>query len=442
MESLLHYVWLHKILPLKELLTVDGQTLEVINPGIHNTNAGPDFLDAKVNINGVLWVGNVELHLKSSDWYRHGHDTNPAYDNIILHVASTIDADITRADGTKIPQFQLEVPSYVAANYEHLLKADALPRCREVLPSIPRLLVHNWLNALQIERLEQKTNRIMQRWHDCDCNWETMLFITIARNFGFGINGEAMEQWAFSIPPSAIGKHRNSLFQIEAIFFGQAGLLADEAISEYYRKDAETDDYYQRLKSEYKFLRQKFTLTPIHPSLWKFLRLRPQNFPHVRIAQMAMMYWQQNINFSKVVTSTSIDELHQLLSTNVSDYWKTHYTFASTQSPQIEKNLSPTSKDLIVINSLIPVMFAYGNHRHDSKLCQLAVSFMEKIRPENNRYITQWKEAGVRCENASDTQAIIQLETAYCKNRDCLRCRFGSEYISATPDFLRENRQS
>lgn len=432
MEELLHYVWKHKIFPLSQLCTTDGRVVEVLNPGVHNTDAGPDFIDAKVKLDGTVWVGNVEIHQKTSDWFRHHHDTDAAYQNIILHVASDIDQPLFYPNGAEIPQLRLEVPLYVKENYATLRQNDARPRCREVVGTLSTFLIHNWMTSLTLERFEERTRQIMQRREALDKNWEDTLFVTLARNFGFGINGDAFEQWAHSIPMSAVAKHRDDLFQIEAIFFGQAGLLDGEG----------EDDYYLRLQKEYRYLRQKFTLTPMSASAWKFLRLRPQNFPHIRIAQLAMLYYEQRLNLSRLLNAEHLDEVNALLLTHVSDYWRTHYTFDSQPTKPMEKHLSPASIDLIIINCVAPMLFTYGKYKSDQHLCDRAFSLWEQLKAENNAIIRDWAAAGVPCENAADSQALLQLHRNYCMRRDCLRCKFGYEYLKRTPDFLREQEDA
>lgn len=428
MEQLLHYTWKHKIFPLCELRTTDGRLLEVLNPGIHNTDAGPDFTGAKIKLDGVEWVGNVELHLKTSDWFRHHHDTDAAYENIILHVACEVDQQLFYPNGQEIPQLQLSVPSYVRDNYAELCHNDSRPPCRHVVSGLSTFLIHNWMTSLTLERFEERTRQIMQRRDSLEKNWEDTLFVTLARNFGFGINGDAFEQWAQSIPMMAVGKHRDDLFQIEAIFFGQAGLL-----DVHYE-----DDYYLRLQREYHYLRQKFSLTPMNNAVWKFLRLRPQNFPHIRIAQLAMLYYEQRLNLSRLLSAEKLPEISALLQTHVSDYWQTHYTFASQSTQPMEKSLSPSTIGLIIINSVAPILFAYGKYKSDTSLCDRAFSLWEQLKAENNAIIRDWALAGIPCENAADSQALIQLHRNYCQRRDCLRCQFGYEYIRRTPDFLRE----
>ena len=438
MEELLHYIWKHKILPLHELRTNQGRVVEVLNPGFHNTNAGPDFTGAKIKIDGTVWAGNVEIHVRTSDWFRHHHDKDENYDNIILHVVSVIDQPLYYPNGQEIPQLQIDVPQYIRDNYSELRTNDINPRCRNVVSTLPTLLIHNWLTSLTLERFEQRTQQIMQRRDQLDKNWEDTLFVTLARNFGFGINGDAFEQWAQSIPMNAVAKHRDNLFQIEAIFFGQAGLLD---IPDNQEKTA-YPAHFHKLAKEYQYLRQKFSLTPMDSSAWKFLRLRPQNFPHIRIAQLAMIYYEQRLNLSKLINAETTDEVYGLLLTHVSDFWKTHYSFTSEASRSSEKHLSQSSLNLIIINTVAPILFAYGKYKSDNELCQKAFDLWQDVKPEQNYITRQWEAAGVTCQNAGDSQALIQLTNRYCKSRDCLRCQFGYEYIRRTPGLLREEDYS
>ena len=275
MEQLLHYVWKHKLFPLLELQTSDGDAVEVIDPGLHNRNAGPDFFNAKVRIGRTLWVGNVEIHDKSSDWYLHGHDKDQRYDNVILHVAGVLDAEVMNTNAEFIRQLQLDVPDNVRDHYDELLQTDSYPPCYKVIPDLTRLMVHSWMAALQTERLEQKTEAIKRRVEQCGGSWEDAYFVTLARNYGFGINNDAFEVWAQNLPLSAVAHHRDDLFQIEAIFMGQAGLLELDTIPDYYQQAALNEGYFAKLRNEYLYLAHKFSMKPMDFRLWRFLRLRP-----------------------------------------------------------------------------------------------------------------------------------------------------------------------
>ncbi|MDE7085544.1 MAG: DUF2851 family protein, partial [Prevotella sp.] len=329
MEQLLHYCWKHKLWPLEGLQTTDGRSVEVLDPGLHNRNSGPDFFNAKVKIGGTLWVGNVEIHNKSGDWYVHGHERDVHYNNVVLHVVGVADRDVKTQEGNFVPQIVLKVPESVHDNYAELLRTDAYPPCYKIIPELTRLMIHAWLAALQTERLEQKTVAIAERVRQANGSWEDAFFMTLARNYGFGINGDAFEEWARHIPLQAVGRHRDDLFQIEAIFMGQAGLLEPSAIPERYQQDAQSEGYFDKLRREYQFLAHKFSLKPMDSNLWRFLRLRPQNFPHIRISQLVNLYYERRASLSALVECKDMVSLADLLRTQVTPYWETHYTFGS-----------------------------------------------------------------------------------------------------------------
>ena len=428
MEQLLHYTWKHKLYPLKELTTSDGQRVEIVDPGLHNRNAGPDFFNAKIRIGSTMWVGNVEIHDKSSDWYQHGHDKDSRYENVVLHVAAELDTEVMKSNGEYVPQLQRSVPNDVLTHYDELQKTDEYPPCYKVIPHLSALIIHSWMAALQTERLEQKTEAIRKRAELCNGSWEDAYFVTLARNYGFGINGEVFEQWAYNIPLNAVAHHRDDLFQIEAIFMGQAGLLELDSIPEYYQKDALNDGYFAKLRNEYQYLAHKFSMKPIDFKLWRFLRLRPQNFPHIRISQLANLYYQQKAGLSQLIECETLDELKNVLKSQVTPYWETHYTFGST-SPKNEKHLSYGSINLLMINTAIPMLFAYGRHTSKEVLCDRAFDFLEQLKAENNHIIRMWQQVGLPVKTAGDSQALIQLKKEYCDKKECLRCRFGYEYL-------------
>ena len=418
MEQLLHYVWKHKIFPLKELKTTSGQLLEVIDTGLSNRNSGPDFFNAKIKLDGVLWVGNIEIHTSSSDWMKHGHHTNAAYDNVILHVATNIDAEVKRSNGESIPQLQLDCPEQVRKNFDELISTDSYPPCYRIIPTLSSFTVHSWMSALQMERFEQKNAQLIERLRLCNNHWEDAFFMTLARNFGFGLNGDAFETWAKVIPLRAVDKHRDNLFQVEAIFFGQAGILGDP----------EGDEYYMKLKREYEYLAHKFGLTPMDVTCWRFLRLRPNNFPHVRIAQLACLYHRTYGLLSQLMEKETLKDVRDLLRGGTSEYWLTHYTFGGS-SPSRPKTLSESSLNLLIINTVVTVLYAYGLHKGNERLCTRATAFLEELKPENNYIIRMWSECGLKVSHAGDSQALIQLKKEYCDKKKCLYCRIGYEYL-------------
>ena len=418
MEQLLHYVWKHKIFPLKELKTTTGQQVEVIDTGLANTDAGPDFFNAKLKLDGVLWIGNIEIHERSSDWFKHGHHADAGYNSVILHIASEIDTEISRSNGERIPQIQLICPEAVRTNYKELLETDSYPPCYRIIPSLSPFTAHSWMSALQMERFEQKATLLNERLKRCQGNWEDAFFITLARNFGFGLNGDAFETWAHQLPFRAVDKHRNDLFQIEAIFFGQAGIL----------EDSDGDGYYLRLKKEYTYLQHKFGLIPMDASLWRFLRLRPANFPHIRIAQLACLYHRAYGLLSRIMETETLQGVRDILKGGTSEYWLTHYTFGGS-SPSRQKSLSNTSLDLLIINTVVTFLYAYGLHKGNRVLCARAGSFLEELKAENNYITRMWEQCGMKASNAADSQALIQLKKEYCDKKKCLYCRIGYEYL-------------
>lgn len=421
MEQLLHYVWRHKIFPLKELRTTSGQPVEVIDSGLPNRNAGPDFFNAKLKIAGTLWVGNVEIHTLASDWLRHGHDRDKAYDTVILHVVGESDCDVCRTNGEPVPQLVLACSETVRQRYDELHRTEICPPCYSILPSLPKLTVHSWLSALQVERFEQKAHAISERLERCNNHWEDVFFITLARNFGFGLNGDAFEAWASRLSFRAVDKHRDDLFQVEAFFFGQAGLLEEEL--------PQADDYYLKLQKEFRYLQHKFGLPVVMDAgRWRFLRLRPGNFPHVRLAQLACLYHKERSLFSRVMEAEDLETVKKLLSTRTSPYWEEHFHFKKL-SPRKEKLLGEGALNLIVINTVLPFLYAYGLHKADEVLCERATRFLESLKAENNHVTRLWDGAGLPVYTAADSQALLQLQKEYCDKKDCLRCRFGYEYL-------------
>ena len=435
MEKLLQYCWKHRILPEGELRTADGESIEIVDTGLLNTDAGPDFFNARIRIGGRLWAGNVEIHIRRNDWYAHGHDRDAAYDNVILHVVDAqsngpADADsaIRTREGRILPEVKISVPEEIRANYRELLSEDSYPPCYKIIPNVTSLSMHSWMAALQTERLKQKTEAIAERVSMLKGDWEHAYFITLARSYGFGSNSDALEQWARNMPMTSVAHHRDNLFQIESIFFGQAGMLNIASVRERLQLETAADEYFQRMQSEYEYLKHKFQMTDKYAPQWKYMRMRPQNFPTIRIAQLARLYYERRTSLSQLIECDTIDKLRKMFHCGVSDYWQTHYTFGHESQPSA-KQLSVASISLLMINCAIPMIFAYGRHTGSEALCNRALDLLESLPPENNTITRMWKQVGLESRSAGDTQALIQLKKQYCDRKDCLQCRIGYEYM-------------
>lgn len=429
MERLLHYVWKNRLMPHCGLVTTGGQSVEVLSPGFHNKDAGPDFFCADIVVNGEDWMGNVEIHTLSSDWYRHGHNRDKAYNNVVLHVVEHADREVFSESGRMIPQIELKIPDYVVKNYEHLQVYEDYPPCYSLANSLPDIVSRQWMRHLAEERLERKVMEIGKRLEFCESNWERVLFITVARAFGFGVNNDAFERLAGNIPFFGIAKHRDDLFQVEAMFMGQAGLLDETMMNTVQSGNMLSDTYYAGLKREYSFLANKFSLVPMDGCEWKFMRLRPQNFPTLRLAQLASMYHKQKLSLSALVETDDINQLFKLFDTEVSSYWQCHYTLCGDKVAPSRRELRRASLESMVINAVVPVLYAYGHYRSSKKLEEKALGFLCAIKGEDNRYTRIWRQMGMPVGNASESQAVVQLMTRYCLRKDCLRCQLGYQYI-------------
>lgn len=404
MERLLHYTWKHRLFPTEPLTTTGGERVEVLDPGLWNHDAGPDFFNAKIKIGQQEWVGNVEIHQRSSDWERHHHGTDGAYENVILHVVATADAEVTTHEGRSLPQLVLPVPTEVEHNFQALMRQEAYPACFEVIPSIPQLKVHAWMNALTVERLEQKTERIVHWLNLTGGDWERTFFITLARALGFGVNSDTFEAWAATLQLTQVGKHRDQLEQVEAYFLGTAGLL--ERASEMLKQASPSNIHHR----EWRFLSTKFALDPQPAFPWKYLRMRPQNFPHVRIMQLAALYHTGKVTLSALICAESSEEIRNIFH-------------------EALPKLGTSTLNLLLINVAAPILFTYGQCHEREDLTDRAFAILESVAAEKNYITRSWELAGLKVKHAADSQALIQLRKRYCDRRDCLRCRFGAEYI-------------
>ncbi len=416
-ESILHFVWQFRLFALQDLKTTDGHAVEVIDVGKPNSDAGPDFFNAKLKIDGTLWAGNIEIHNLSSDWARHRHEVDKAYDNVILHIVNKADAPVFRTNREPIPQLELVVPEHIRQNYNELLAAKKWIPCEDKIGSVAPILMSSWKNALLVERLERKASGIETLLEQSNNHWEEAFYISLARSFGFGTNSQAFEQTAKSLPLNVLAKHKDNLFQLEALLFGQAGFL----------EETEADEYQENLQREFHFLQTKYGLNPIDGSQWKLLRLRPDNFPHVRLAQFASLIYRSSKLFSKILEANNIRELRELFVVDVSDYWKNHYLFGG-ESPMSKKRLGKNSIDILIINTVVPFLFTYAGHKGEE--IESSLKLLEELPAEKNAVINRWIQLGVPCENAFDSQALLQLKKNYCEEKKCLNCRVGHKVLS------------
>lgn len=392
-EIVLHYIWEHCLWAGFAQQTTDGQPVEILSVGEHNRDAGPDYSHAHVKIGNREWVGNIEIHVCSSDWIKHRHHLDKAYDNVILHVVRTADKPIYNSRGDLIPQCELQYPSdkdYLSALFQSAQQMDsAVARigCAEQLVHDPGLLTEGWRKTLLRKRLECKRSSITRLLEITKGSWEHALYISLARNFGFHTNSLPFEQLAINTPLSYLQKHRNNLFQLTALLMGQAGLIQE-----------------LELQKEYDFLRAKFGLTPMDGSVWKHARMRPQNSPELRIHQFAQLMYQSENLLSKILDTNDLKDLRALFAV---------------------ENMGSSSIDILLINTVIPYKYAYALHRNHSAQAEAAMMLMEKIPAENNTIIRQWRVLGQEIHNAADTQALLHLYQNYCQHHECINCEVG-----------------
>lgn len=401
----------------RKLKDSSGRTVEVVDPGILNTNAGPDFFNSKVKLDGTEWVGNIEIHVKASDWYRHGHQDDPAYDNVILHVVGVSDKKVVRRDGTVIPQVELTMPEDFFRKFSTLNGDLDAVRCAASLPSIPSLNVNDWLETLAIERIQSKARKVKDIYDASGCDWEQTTFTLLARALGFGLNSEPFEMLGRSLPLKILHHHSDNPLQLQALLFGQAAML-DSSLYIF-------DEYYQLLCREYYFLARKYGLRPMRPGLWKYAKTRPQNFPHRRIAFLAKACEGGFSLFSKLISVLpNEDQARELFNWRLDGYWHDHFSF-DYEARSAADSLSRNSVTLLLINVLVPLVYTCSALRGDPDLGEKAVNFLASLPAESNAIIRGWQYYGLKAEDASRTQALIHLRKEYCDNRKCLYCRFG-----------------
>ncbi len=416
-EDFLHYIWKYRLYKISDLYTTDGEYIQILKTGENNLNSGPDFFNAKIKIDDTVWAGNIEIHIKSSDWIKHNHNKDENYNNIILHVVFINDNDILRLNGEKIPC--LELKNYISLelhnNYKNLLFSYKKVPCENNIKNIDNIILRNWIDRLLVERIELKTKDIEQTLTGNNFNWEETLYYLMAKGFGIKINQLPFELLAKSVSLKVIAKHKDSHFQIEAMLFGQAGML----------NQTFNDLYAQQLFKEYLYLKQKFNLIPLNNNIWSFSKLRPPSFPTIRISQFAALIFKSNALFSKIINSNSYEEIYNLLNVKSSEYWANHYDF-DKKSKRCRQNIGEETINSLIINVIVPIFFIYGKLKDDKKYIDKSLELLEFIPSENNSIIKYWsKILNKKFIYCFESQAIIQLYNNYCLKKRCLECSIG-----------------
>lgn len=417
----MQYVWQHRLWLSEDMVTVEGRKVQIIDPGRINTDAGPDFFNAKIRIDGEMWVGNVEIHVRASDWFRHQHDKDEAYDNVILHVVAKDDVPVFRSNGELIPQLSMPCSVQFSEQYNRLVgsAASELP-CAKEIETLPAIYLTDMISTLGYERLYSKVERIENLLDRLSGNWSEVCYIMLARSLGFGVNSDAFERLALATPLKILEKHSDSLTAIEAMLFGQSGLI---------EKVPHDDGYVSTLKTEYDYYAHKFGLKQPMSLGWKMARMRPQNFPHRRIAVLASMIEGGFGYASKMMTAKNIDELKALFNVELSGYWSHRSSFNSLNGGT-PKGLSDRSIDILIINAVVPVVYAYGKLSGDDDACNRAVEILMSLKPERNSIVDLFTRAGIECKDAFTSQALIELRRQYCETRKCLYCRIGHRMLA------------
>lgn len=422
MEKILQYAWQWRMYGSEEQHLTDGRAVRILDPGTLNTGSGPDFFNAKIVMDGCEWAGNVELHLKASDWWRHGHHRDPAYDNIILHVVADDDASPVRSDGSPIPQLIFPLTPTMQACYRRLTESSKNPPampCALMLSSVDRIYLDDVIVSACRQRMQEKRDAVIKTVRTTGGDWSKAVLCAVARSLGFGVNSEPLERLALSLDLMACEGHSDDLRQLEAILYGQANLLAGDA----------ADEYQASLQREYEFLKRKYSMRPMPEALWLTGRVRPANSPYRRIALLALLLRNSRSLLSKILSAgKDIDALRELFTLSLEGYWSIHTGFGKV-SRRPASTLSREAADVIIINAVVPVYMAYGYYTGDVETVEQAQELLEALPAEKNRLVRDWADAGVRASTAEESQGLIQIRKRYCDARDCLRCRLGHRML-------------
>ena len=423
-EEFLHYLWKCCLYDEDTLCDNDGNKIIVLHPGEYNRDSGPDFFNSRISIAGTEWAGNVEIHTRSSHFDSHGHNRDNAFNNVILHVVAENDKRIFNARGEELLTVEMKFDAALYDKYLNLVNYPNVIACQNDIGKLDIFYIKHWLNSLVVERLMEKSASVLKIYSMTGNDWEETFYRVLTRYFGFRVNTEPFEMLANALPFKIIRKHTDNRFQVESLLFGTAGML-DEGLF----REALDDQYYKDLIREYKVLSSKYSLKPLHGWIWKFSRLRPVNFPTLRISQLSAMLAVTGGLFSRTLETSDVKQLKEMFGVSASDYWDDHYVFGK-KSRRIPKNTGTQATEILLINAVIPVIFAYGQFRDQRDVCEKALNILENIHPEENSLINEWKSSGIDSESAFYTQGLIQLRNEYCRKRRCLDCRIGSKLIS------------
>ena len=417
-EDYLHYIWKHRLFEAGDLKTTDGQAVSIIQNGAHNPNAGPDFLEARIKIGDKIWAGHVEMHVRSSDWTRHNHQTDKAYNNVVLHVVYEDDGPARRESGSSLPTLELKgrFDKMGYWRYEQFIGKQRFLACENVLDTVDNIHRENVLNRVLIERLEEKAAGVHQIYSQCDNDWSETFYTMLLHAFGLKVNAEAMLVLAARMPLRILRKHAGNVLQFEALLLGTAGLLN------------ENDDYARALFKEYQFLQHKYGLVPMESSHFKFARLRPMGFPTVRLAQLSAILANQTELFRSCVASEDLEEIKSALQSEPEKYWQTHYTLGKESKPKSKKPAA-SLVNLVLINAVVPTLFAYAKATGNQDLSQRALDWLFTLPAEENSIVKKLQQAGFNMKNAYQTQAGLQLYRTYCRQRKCLTCAIGVKLL-------------
>lgn len=416
-EAFLHHLWQYALFSTPLMLT-DGSVVEVVNVGIQNNDSGPDFFNARIRIGETVWAGNVEIHVKASDWYKHHHNNDDAYDNIILHVVAENDAAIERKNGDLIPTTVISCGKGIYEQYLYLMQSNSWIPCESFLNKIDDFTIFGWKETLMIERLKTKAMVIEKRWEMNNKDYNETFYQTLAANFGFKVNAVPFEMLAKQLPLAYLLKHSDNLLVVEAMLFGVSGLLPETS----------NDEYTTSLIREFKHMQNKFGLKTLNKHLWKYSKLRPSNFPNIRIAQFARLFVNSRNLLSRVLEIERIDEVRAVFNIHASEYWDTHYSFGKDAQKQ-QKRLGDVAFQNIAINTLAPYFVFYSKNKNMPEFTDKAINWLMEIEAENNNIIRHWQGLGMEVKNAFDSQSLIQLKNLYCNVRRCLHCRIGNQVI-------------